>query len=218
MTGTEGYRHGVYVSHAEPDRDWVREVLLPRLEGEGLRVCVAWRDFQAGASRAGEVERTVVESARTLLVLTPAYLESEWAAYADSMVETLDPAARKRRLIPLLKEACALPLHIGRLTYVDFADRADEEIAWRQLLTALGAARVVPGAPLPHAAQLYGARGRAGAAGRVAGGGLGAPTAGGAGAGRVWQERAGLAVADGRRGPGALAEGRVVELLRRAGV
>ena len=55
------------------------------------------------------------------------------------MLQVLDPANRERWLIPLLKAKCELPLRIRYLTYVDFAEPEDWNIAWTQLLTALGA-------------------------------------------------------------------------------
>jgi hypothetical protein len=39
---------------------------------------------------------------KTLLILTPDYLESGWGEAENVMVQTLDPASRERRLIPLL--------------------------------------------------------------------------------------------------------------------
>ena len=54
------------------------------------------------------------------------------------MAQTLSPANRDLRLIPLLKAECEKPLRIGALTHIDFTDGADLDLAWRQLLTALG--------------------------------------------------------------------------------
>jgi hypothetical protein len=72
-------------------------------------------------------------------VLTPDYLESAWTEFEALMLQALDPAARARRLIPLLKEKCELPLRIRFLTYVDFADPEDWDLAWTRLLGALEA-------------------------------------------------------------------------------
>jgi hypothetical protein len=141
------YTYDVFVSYSSNDRAWLRGELLPRLEGAGLRVCVDYRDFRAGAPKASEVERAVLASRKMLRILTPDYLASEWDEFGGLMVQSLDPAARDRRLIPLLRAPCQLPLCIRHLTYVDFADPADSGIAWIQLLTALGA----PPLQQPHA-------------------------------------------------------------------
>jgi hypothetical protein len=85
------------------------------------------------------MERGVVKCRKTLLVLTPNYVASGWGEIENIMVQTLDPANRELRLIPLLKAECEKPLRIGALTHIDFTDGADLDLAWRQLLTALGA-------------------------------------------------------------------------------
>ena len=84
------------------------------------------------------MERGVVNCRKTLLILTPDYVASGWGEIENIMVQTLDPANRDLRLIPLLKAECEKPLRIGALTHIDFTDGADQDLAWRQLLTALG--------------------------------------------------------------------------------
>src|SRR5262245_35617607 len=95
------------------------------------------------------MERGVTKSRRTLAVLTPAYLESEWAEIENVMSQTLGPANRAHRLIPLLKQDCQPPLRIAALTYIDFRDGADLELAWRQLLTALSTSPSPPSVEPP---------------------------------------------------------------------
>jgi hypothetical protein len=135
----EQFEYDLFISYSSKDRAWVRGELLPRLEASGLRACIDYRDFRLGAPIVNEMERAVLSSRKTLLVLTPYYLESAWTEFEALMLQALDPAARGRRLIPLLKEKCELPPRIGYLTYVDFADPDDREFAWSLLLGALEA-------------------------------------------------------------------------------
>ena len=139
MSQQPEYKYDAFISYSSKDRTWVRGELLSRLETAGLKGCIDFRDFEPGAPSATEMERAVLTSHKTLLILTPAYLEDEWAEFGNAMVQTLDPASRDRRFIPLLKEKCDRPLRIRYLTYVDFAEPEDWDIAWTQLLTALGA-------------------------------------------------------------------------------
>jgi tetratricopeptide (TPR) repeat protein len=155
--------YDVFISYSSKDRAWVRNELLPRLETSGLRVCIDFRDFEPGAPSVKEMKRGVETSRKTLLVLTPDYLESAWAEFEALMLQTLDPANRQRRLIPLLKEKCSLPLEINYLTYVDFAKPEDWGIVWTQLLTALGApaqgaptTRVPRGSVIPRVTHFVG--------------------------------------------------------------
>lgn len=128
----------VFISYSSKNKDWVRNVLLKRIEQTGLKAFIDYRDFTRGAPSITEMERGVIECRKTLLVLTPEYIESGWAEIENLMLQTLDPANRELHLIPLLKAPCEKPLRIGALTHIDFTDGADEDLAWRQLLTALG--------------------------------------------------------------------------------
>jgi len=132
------FDYDVFISYSSRDQDWVRGELLTRIEQAGLRAFIDFRDFTPGAPSINECERGVEKCRKTLIVLTPDYRKSGWAEIESVMAQTRDPANKKRRLIPLLKVECKKPRRIGALTHIDFTDGADLELAWRQLLTALG--------------------------------------------------------------------------------
>ena len=139
MPHQPGFEYDVFISYSGHDKEWVRGELLKRIEQVGLRVFIDFRDFKGGAPSIKEMERGVSTCRKTLLVLTPEYIESEWCEIENIMLQALDPANRDLRLIPLLKAQCRKPLRIGALTHVDFTDGADFELAWHRLLSALGA-------------------------------------------------------------------------------
>ncbi|HEY0782221.1 MAG TPA: toll/interleukin-1 receptor domain-containing protein [Thermoanaerobaculia bacterium] len=128
----------VFISYSSADKKWVRGVLLPRIEKAGLKAFIDYRDFTRGAPSLKEMARGVKECRKTLLVLTPNYVASEWCDLESVMAQTLSPANRDLRVLPLLKAPCEKPLYVGALTHIDFTDGADHDLAWRQLLTALG--------------------------------------------------------------------------------
>ena len=138
MSQKAEWPYDVFISYSHTDRTWVHGELLRRLDEAGLTVCIDERNFRPGAPSVIEMEYAVVNSRRTVLVLTPAYLASDWAKFEALMVQTLDPLNEHLRLIPLLRERCELPIRIGIFTYVNFADPADLNSAWMQLLAALG--------------------------------------------------------------------------------
>src|SRR5262245_23689938 len=105
-----------FISYSSKDKAWVRGELLKRIEQAGLKAFIDFRDFTRGAPSIKECERGVVKCRKTLLVLTPNYIASGWGEIENIMVQTLDPANRELRLIPLLKAECEKPLRIGALT------------------------------------------------------------------------------------------------------
>ncbi len=132
------FEYDVFISYSSKDKAWVRGDLLHTLEKHGLRVCIDFRDFRPGAPSIKEIERAILTSRKTLLILTPDYLASQWTEFENLLLQTLEPSNQNLRLIPLLKARCDLPLRLKFMTYVNFVDPDDWDIAWRQLLTALG--------------------------------------------------------------------------------
>ncbi len=134
----DDFKYDVFISYSSANKDWVRKDLLSALEKAGLKVCIDFRDFQIGKPAIKNMRDGILESKHTLLVLTEAYLKSGWTEFESLISQTLDPANRKTRVVPMLKEKCDLPLEISYLTYVNFYNPDDWDIAWKQLLEALG--------------------------------------------------------------------------------
>jgi len=128
----------LYLSYSPQETQWAQDWLLPRLEKAGLRVFVDFRDARPGASKIAEIERAVLESSKTLIVLTPAYLKSEWNDFQSILIQHLDPAARQQRLIPLIYSDTELPLRLNMLVPVDFTDPAQRDAQLQRLLGAFG--------------------------------------------------------------------------------
>ncbi|HEX3147773.1 MAG TPA: TIR domain-containing protein [Gemmataceae bacterium] len=138
MPPESNFKFDVFISYSSEDEEWVRGELLKRIEKAELKAFIDYRDFERGAPSIEECMRAVVECRKTLLILTPNYVASGWGAIENIMLQTLDPANRDRRTIPLLKADCQKPLRLAALTHIDFKDGADHDLAWRQLLTSLG--------------------------------------------------------------------------------
>ncbi len=145
MQTSQAFAYDVFVSYSRADQAWVLDQLLPALEAAGLRVCLDVRDFTPGAPTVAEIERAIVNSRKTLLVLTPDYLDSAWTEFESILIQTLDPGARQRRLVPVLLRPCALPLRIRSLETIDLTRPQGLALQMGRLLAALQAASL-PGA------------------------------------------------------------------------
>ncbi len=88
------FEFDVFISYSSKDKKWVRGELLKRIEQAGLKAFIDYRDFTRGAPSIKECERGVVKCRKTLIVLTPDYIESEWCELEAIMTQTLGPANR----------------------------------------------------------------------------------------------------------------------------
>src|SRR5882672_10171278 len=93
------FEYDVFISYSSHDKEWVRDELLKIIEEAGLRAFIDFCVFKGGAPSIKEMERGVSTCRKTLLVLTPDYIESEWCEIESIMLHTLDPANRNLRLI-----------------------------------------------------------------------------------------------------------------------
>jgi hypothetical protein len=136
---SESYEFDVFISYSHKDAEWVTDVLLPRLEKTGLKVCIDNRDFIAGESAIVNMQDSIKNSRRILLVLTPNWVRSRWTKLEAEIAQIAPTKDVENRIIPLMWKRCTIPQHLGRLTWVDFADaNQPSNDAWRQLLRSLG--------------------------------------------------------------------------------
>jgi len=135
--GDSAYQCDVFISYSHADKEWVHGWLLPRLEAAGLRVCIDFRDFDIGVPSLVNMERAVDNSRHTLLVLSPAWVESEWTEFEALLTQTADPAGRRRRLLSLLFQPCQLPRRIAMLTYADFTQPSEWDTQLHRVVAAI---------------------------------------------------------------------------------
>ncbi len=152
--------YDVFISYSHDDDDWVQNWLLHRLEDAGLSVCIDFRDFDIGVPSLVNIEQAVERSRKTLLVLTPSWVKSEWTSFEALLVQTDDPIGLRRRMLPIMLKPCELPKRIAMLTYADFTKPKRRESELQRIIAALGkrvrrppapsaAARPVPSATAP---------------------------------------------------------------------
>ena len=133
MPGSHSY--DVFISYSDKDGDWVRGTLLPKLESHGFSVLIDFRDFQTGSLSVEEMQRAVLQSRRVIAVLTKHYVKSDWTKFENAMAQTLDPGAVERKIIPILRASCNVPLRLRILHYRDL--RIDDDQQWELLVRDL---------------------------------------------------------------------------------
>ena len=130
--------YDVFISYSHADEQWVEKTLLKTLEDAGLRVCIDFRDFLGGRAAILNMQDAVRQSRHTVLVVTQAWIDSQWTLFETLLTHAKDPAGLTQRTIPLRLQSVELPDFISMLTWVDFTRPDRQANAWRQLFTSLG--------------------------------------------------------------------------------
>jgi hypothetical protein len=139
------YEYDVFVSYAEEDGDWVRNVLQPEVEGRwGVKLCLHYRDFHPGKQILDNIERCVDRSRRMMFVFSPHFAHSPWCQFELSL--GLEHALHRDDylLVVYLTDVAAEDLTAGMdailksCTYLQWAQRGREVAQfWRNLRAAL---------------------------------------------------------------------------------
>jgi hypothetical protein len=126
--------YDLFISYSHYDSEWVHGILIPKLEKHGFSVLVDTR-FSAGEFSISQIEAGVQNCKHVIAVLTPEYLVSDWGTLENVMAQTLDPATRNKKLIPVLLKNAKLPLRFSIIHYRDLRDIT--EAKWNQLIQDL---------------------------------------------------------------------------------
>ncbi len=128
MSADEKINYDVFISYRqkEPDKSWVRKVLLPGLEQRGLRVLIDYRDFRLGPPLVQLMAEAVEQSRYTLAVLTPTYLASNFTNLENVLAEHLGLENSQNRLIAVMRETCEPRLGMRARLWLDMTD--DDEV------------------------------------------------------------------------------------------
>lgn len=145
------FKYDVFISYSHEDEEWADTVLRQTLDNAELKVCIDYRDFEAGKMALFNMQDAAKHCKHVVLVLTRNWLNSEWSLFEALVGGTKDPAGLQKKVIPMLCEDGIqndINDFIAMRTWVDFTRKDREHIAWKQLFTALGKPNAeIPGSP-----------------------------------------------------------------------
>ncbi|XP_066280339.1 toll-like receptor 2 [Branchiostoma lanceolatum] len=132
------FQYDFFVSHSSKDADWVDFALLPALEADlRFKGCVADRDFVPGKRVIDNIIYSIENSYKTLLILTPNFVTSEWCKdeTQQALMESLK--SKTGRVIPIMLDKCDVPASVRTITYLDVSRDAIGSYDWLKLKKAL---------------------------------------------------------------------------------
>ncbi|KAL3847944.1 hypothetical protein ACJMK2_018833 [Sinanodonta woodiana] len=127
----ENYQYDAFLSYADNNLRFVKYTLMPKVETEGLHLCIHHRDFLPGEEIAANIANAIHRSRKTVVLLDDDFLSSYWCMYELNMARMESVYSRNREtiLILLLKEGIdkkKLPLELMDLihkhTYIEIPE------------------------------------------------------------------------------------------------
>jgi hypothetical protein len=127
--GTGGERPGgreFFVSYTQADRAWA-EWIAWVLEEDGHTVLVQAWDMVPGSNWIQGMQAGVATAARTIAVLSPAYLESEYGTAEWEAAWASDPGGQQRKLLVARVKECDRPGLLAGIVGVDLFGKPEAE-------------------------------------------------------------------------------------------
>jgi hypothetical protein len=124
----------------EPDSRWVWDILLPKLEGSGLKIAVAGDVDAPGVAQIVNIEQGIRQAKRTIIVLSDAYLADNMAEFESTLGQTMGIQAGTYRLLPIKAmpfDSSCLPTRLSMLTILDLSDSRRVDRGFDRLVQAL---------------------------------------------------------------------------------
>jgi AAA-like domain/TIR domain len=129
----------VFLSHSGSQKPLVRAIVHQWRE-LGLRVFFDEDTIEPGSDINEALDCGCENSRHVVLMITRESMTSEWVASEIQRARHLDPAARRRRLKPVLLESvpeAEIPSGVARLSWTNLADDATRQQQYQSLLKSL---------------------------------------------------------------------------------
>jgi tetratricopeptide (TPR) repeat protein len=141
-------RWDFFVSYTQADRAWA-EWIAWVLEEEGHQVLIQAWDFVPGSNWIQGMQAGVTRASRTIAVLSPAYLESEYGTAEWAAAWGSDPAGRQRKLLIIRVKECDRPGLLSGVVSVDLfrTTEAEAQTRLRAMVSSVMLGRAKPDLP-----------------------------------------------------------------------
>ena len=129
----------VFLNYSHKNEDFVKD-LYRKLSRDGVECFFDKKSIAWGVNWVIELEKGIDKCEAVILVLSPAYCQSEWTNLERTSSMADDPSGLKRRLFPLLLEPCGnlLPRFLKPIQYIDVSTPEKFDAAYSQICHALG--------------------------------------------------------------------------------
>jgi len=152
-----------FISYTSKDSTWAEWIAFELENANYSTIIQAW-DIRPGSNFVAMMDDAAKGAARTIAVLSYAYLESDFAFAEWAEAFRQDPKGKHRLVLPIRIEVCEVKGLLGAIVYIDLVG-LDEQKAREHLLAGVQQERIKPASvtfpmPTPQALGTLAALGR----------------------------------------------------------
>jgi hypothetical protein len=131
-----------FISYTSADTAWAEWIGFV-LEEEGFTATIQAWDFRPGNNFVLEMQRAASKADRTIMVLSPDYLTSQFASSEWASALEQDPQGLNRKLVPIVVRECQPMGLLKPIVHINLLNM-DESAARQRLTQGLSAERAKP--------------------------------------------------------------------------
>jgi hypothetical protein len=131
-----------FISYSAADIEWA-EWIAWQLEELGFQTILQAWDFRPGCNFILKMDKAASESERTIVIISPDFVESTYVKPEWSNAFVKDPDGKEGKLLPIRVRKCELNGLLKSLSYIDLAG-LNEEAAKKKLLIGIKYERAKP--------------------------------------------------------------------------
>jgi hypothetical protein len=88
ISNHEDFQYHAFVVYCDKDRHWVHHDFVRRLENkEGFKFCIHHRDFEVGETISGNVDHSLQNSWKVVVIISNAFTKSEWCQWEVDIIQ-----------------------------------------------------------------------------------------------------------------------------------
>lgn len=134
-----------FISYTGVDSSWA-EWIAYTFEDKGFTTIIQAWDFRPGSNFLLEMQRATTAAQRTIMVLSPEYLKSVFAAPEWAAAFAQDPEGMKRKLVPVMVKDCQPQGLLASIIHISIVG-LEEAAARAKLLAGVDVTRAKPSSP-----------------------------------------------------------------------
>ncbi|XP_076078479.1 uncharacterized protein LOC143048594 isoform X1 [Mytilus galloprovincialis] len=116
----DGKKFHVFISCCDRDKVWARTVMQHLQNDYNFKCCEPSADFIPGRKITENIEYAMVNSVKTMFILTEEYKKSYWCQFeVEFAILKLLVEMKENVIIPVLKEECEIPGYLRPFTYIN---------------------------------------------------------------------------------------------------
>jgi tetratricopeptide (TPR) repeat protein len=131
-----------FISYTGKDKQWAQWIAF-ELEAAGYTTIIQAWDFRPGFNFVAKMDEAARQTERTMLVLSEAYLTSDFAFSEWAAAFRDDPRGTQGKVLPVRIQPCRVEGLLGPIGYIDLVD-LDEQKAREKLLAGVKRERAKP--------------------------------------------------------------------------